>query len=607
MGYPFRNTPLSSFVDTILRLYRNARSTSGDGTRFYNKDVLSVLNHQYYKLISGTDPSAYVKRIIHENRVYIEPGFFSEAFPRAIFRSVSTAIELCTTLDELMMFMLRRLQDEEGQQYNDLEKEYVLVMLSRLNKLRKIAAGRSEVELQTFIRLFRRIMANQRIPFTGEPLAGLQVMGILETRLLDFDHVIMLSVNEDVMPDTTTGNSFIPYSMRYAYGLPVREDMDAIYAYYFYRIIQRAGKVDLLFRSASEGVRSGEMSRYLYQMKYMFDARMIRPVLSVSAAEKVAVAIPKTPEVMDHLSIYLQEDSRGKYLSPSALNTYIECPLKFYFRKVTRVQEQEELLEELDPIGFGNILHHTIHELYQEISSGRKMITADDLGKLTSGTMLDEALERNFVTEFFKSGGRRRIEGRNLVILAILKKYLLKIIETDRAIAPLEIIGLEKEYEMVMEIGTEKGPGGIKVGGMVDRIDRPQGSVTRIIDYKTGNSDLGFESIASLFDKERSNRSKEAFQAMVYATLYLSRHPGEPVMPGLYIVRKLFGEKYAPEFRIGEKRQKSPMLDFGAFAEEFTEHLSLLLEEIFDPEVPFVQTTVTERCKYCDFREICNR
>jgi CRISPR/Cas system-associated exonuclease Cas4 (RecB family) len=607
MGYPFSNTPLSSFVETILRLYKNARSTAGERTRFYNRDVLSVLNHQYYKLISASDPSADVKKIVFENRVYVEPGFFSDEFARSVFRPVNTAAELCYVLNELMMFILGRLQEEEGQRYQDLEKEYVLVMLSRLNKLRKVAAGRTEVELQTFILLFRKIMANQRIPFTGEPLAGLQVMGILETRLLDFDHVIMLSVNEEIMPASTAGNSFIPYSMRYAYGLPVREDMDAIYAYYFYRIIQRAKKVDLLFRSASEGVRSGEMSRYLYQMKYTFNSRVIRPVLSVSAAEKVAVHIPKTPVVMEHLAKYLEGESKGKYLSPSALNTYIECPLKFYFRKVTRVQEQEELLEELDPIGFGNILHHTIHDLYQAISAREKMINAEDLEKLTRGVMLDEALERNFITEFFKSGGKRQIEGRNLVILAILKKYLLKIIETDLAIAPVEIINLEQEYEMVVDIMTENGPCGVKVGGLVDRVDRPHGGITRIIDYKTGSSETGFDSISSLFDKERSNRSKEAFQAMVYATLYLHHHPGEPVMPGLYVVRKLFGEKYAPEFRIGEKRQKMPLLDFSTFAGEFMEHLTRLLEEIFDPSVPFEQTSVTERCKYCDFRGICNR
>lgn len=607
MGYPFSNTPLNSFIEAILRLYRNARNNADSSTRYYNKDVLSVLNHQYYRLISATDPAAIVAKIIHENRVYIEPGLFTDEFGRSVFRPVRTTVELCSVLDDLLVYILGKLQAEESHQYRDLEKEYVLVMLSRLNKLKGIAGERTDVELQTFMRLFRKIMANQRIPFTGEPLAGLQVMGILETRLLDFDHVIMLSVNEDVMPASSAGNSFIPYSLRYAYGLPVREDMDAIYAYYFYRIIQRAGKVDLLFKSASEGVRSGEMSRYLYQMKYDFDARIIRPVLPVSSAEKVAVRIEKTPEVMKQLSRYLEGNTEGKYLSPSALNTYIECSLKFYFRKVTQIREQEELLEELDPIGFGNILHHTIHELYESISTNRSRITGADLAQLSKGSRIDEVLENNFVKEYFKSGGRRQIEGRNLVIIAILKKYLLKIIETDRAIAPLDLIDLEKEYETVIDLPRKSGPRRVRLGGKIDRVDRPEGGITRIIDYKTGSSEPGFASIDSLFDPERNNRNKEAFQAMVYALLYLEQHPELPVMPGLYIVRKLFGAKYSPEFKMGESGKKIPLLDFNVHQEEFRERLTSLLQEIYDPEVPFEQTSVTERCKYCDFREICNR
>ncbi len=607
MGYPFSNTPLNSFIEGILRLYRNARASGNNRTRYYNRDVLSVLNHQYYKLISKTDPTALVDQIIGENRVYVEPAFFQDDFSRTIFRPVTTAYELRNVMNELLMFILQRLQEAETHHYLELEKEYVLVMLSRINKLKRITGDRSDVELITFIRLFRRVMASQRIPFTGEPLAGMQVMGILETRLLDFDNIIMLSVNEDIMPESSAGNSFIPYSLRYAYGLPVREDMDAIYAYYFYRIIQRAKKVDLLFKSASEGVRSGEMSRYLYQVKYDFNARIIRPVLPVSSAEKVAVRIEKTPVVMEQLRKYLVGDPSGKYLSPSALNTYIECSLKFYFRKVTRVQEQEELLEELDPIGFGNILHHTIHELYQSIAGEHTRISSADLKQLIKSPSLDTILERNFAREYFNSGGNRQIEGRNLVIIAILKKYLVRIIETDMAIAPLELIDLEKEYEMVMKIPVGAGTDQVKIGGMIDRVDRPAGGTVRIIDYKTGNAELNFTSIASLFDPERNMRNKQAFQAMVYASLYLDQHPGHAVMPGLYVVKKLFEDRYTPEFRIGTTRKKTSLLDFNDYHEEFLEYLARLLSEIYDPEVPFEQTSVTDRCKHCDFREICSR
>ncbi|MCA1747557.1 MAG: PD-(D/E)XK nuclease family protein, partial [Bacteroidales bacterium] len=418
--------------------------------------------------------------------------------------------------------------NEEGHQYRELEKEYILVVQGRLNKLSQIIEERQELEPETFMRLFRKIMWNQRIPFTGEPLAGLQVMGILETRLLDFENVIMLSVNEDVMPKSSSGNSFIPWSMRYAYGLPVREDMDAIYAYYFYRIIQRAGKVDLLFKSASEGIRSGEMSRYLYQMQYDYDAKVIRPVMPVSASETQAIIIEKTPEILAKLERFIDGTEGDRYLSPSALNTYIECSLKFYFRKIAQVQEQEELLEELDAIGFGNILHKTIHLLYEGLAVNRRHITREEILDLSSGDLIDKRLEEVFISVYFRSGKRRTIEGRNLIILAILKKYLLKIIETDAAIAPLELVSMEEEYIMEREIATPAGRIRVRLGGKIDRVDRPEGELTRIIDYKTGGSELKFESIASLFDREQKGRNKEAFQAFLYAMLYLQQHPDEP-------------------------------------------------------------------------------
>ncbi len=607
MGYPFSNTPLFSFVESILRLYRNKRISKSGTFAFYNKDVLSVLNHQYFKLISDEDPAAVADKIIYENRVYVEPSFFNGGFASVVFREVTTVDQLCSYLDELMRHILGRLLNEQEHQYRELEKEYILVVQGRLNKLSQIIAKRQELEPETFMRLFRKIMWNQRIPFTGEPLAGLQVMGILETRLLDFENVIMLSVNEDVMPKSSAGSTFIPYSMRYAYGLPVREDMDAIYAYYFYRIIQRAGKVDLLFKSASEGVRSGEMSRYLYQMQYDYNAKVISPVMPVSASETKAIIIEKTPEILAKLERFIAGAEGDKYLSPSALNTYIECSLKFYFRKIAQIQEQEELLEELDAIGFGNILHTTIHQLYQQLSASRPQITREELLDLSSGDLLDKRLEEVFVSEYFRYGKRRTIEGRNLIILAILKKYLLKIIETDAAIAPLELVSMEEDYIMEREIATSAGSLSVRLGGKIDRVDRPAGEITRIIDYKTGGSEVKFESIASLFDREQKKRNKEAFQAFVYASLYLDQYPNEPVQPGLYVVRKMFGEDYSTRFMMGGAGKKQPLLSFNDYAEEFNEHLGAILSEIYDTGVPFVQTEVVDHCKYCDFKEICDR
>lgn len=607
MGYPFSNTPLSSFIEAVLRLQKNVRKAKSGKTSFYHKDVLSVLNHQYFRLVNKEDTTPVTTAIRRENRVYIEADYFITGFSQIVFREIQTAVELCDYLGKLVQYVLTRLLNEEKNSHNELEKEYLMVILNRLNKLSAIIQGRDDLLPDTFIRIFRRMISNLRIPFEGEPLAGLQIMGILETRLLDFNHVIMLSVNEDIMPRSSSGHSFIPYSMRVAYGLPVREEMDAIYAYYFYRLIQRAGKVDLLFKSASEGVKSGEMSRYLYQMKYEYNAKFLRPVLPVTATGKRDIRIEKSPEILAVLGKYLVNHEKESFLSPSALNSYIECPLRFYFRKILNIGEQEELLEELDAIGFGNILHKTIHKLYDSLRQGKTFIESADLKGLLSGSNMEQVLLQEFRKEYFKSDSARNPEGRNLIIVAILKKYLIKIIETDALLAPLELLDLEQSYHTVKEINTAEGKLAVRVGGLIDRIDRLQNGVTRIIDYKTGNAETRFESIDSLFDTHNKRRSKEAFQAFIYGSLFLEKYPDHIVQPGLYVVRNLYEKEFTPQFVTKESGKSAQVNAYNEYNDQFQNNLTHLLEEIYNAEIPFTQTEITDRCSYCDFKEICQR
>jgi ATP-dependent helicase/DNAse subunit B len=199
------------------------------------------------------------------------------------------------------------------------------------------------------------------------------------------------------------------------------------------------------------------------------------------------------------------------------------------------------------------------------------------------------------------------LEGRNLIIFAILKKYLLKIIETDAKIAPLEFLDLEEDFHSVREIETGKEKLRVAIGGLIDRVDRTSDGVTRIIDYKTGNPDLKFSSIVSLFDHEQNPRNKEAFQAFVYASLYLEKNPDHIVQSGLYVVRKLFGKDYSPKFEMREGKGLESIISFNPYLEMFNENMENLLRRIYDPNIPFSQTTITKRCEYCDFKGICQR
>ncbi|MFC2090485.1 PD-(D/E)XK nuclease family protein [Bacteroidota bacterium] len=606
MGYPFSNTPLNSFLESLLRLHKNIRRKGDGKALFYHRDVLSVLNHQYFKIVSDANPSILSSAIIAENHIYIAPEYFMDEFSRLIFRITATVDEFGEYLQGIIDYLVRKLSAEVDAGRNQLDLEYLLVILSKLNILNTQFQSRTPIALETYIRILRKILKNLRIPFTGEPLAGLQVMGILETRLLDFEHIIMLSVNEDIMPNSSTGHSFIPYSLRYAYGMPTREEQDAIYAYYFYRAIQRARKVDLLFKSASDGVKTGEMSRYLYQLKYSYNAKIIRPVLPVTSSEIYPIEVEKGPEIQEILSGYLMTKEEGPYLSPSSLNMYIECSLKFYFRKILHIGEQDVLLEELDPIGFGNILHRTIHRLYQHNSENGRKINKAGLETIISGSDLDGILLQEFKKEFFKGKSGRNPEGRNLIILAILKRYVLQILSTDIQIAPFTLLELEKEYKHSLEIEFSGSTMVVRIGGQIDRVDMLESGIVRIIDYKTGNPDQRLESIASLFDSQNKNRNKEAFQAFVYATLFLAKEPGRMVQPGLYVTRKLFEKNFTPLFTFG-KGEENTISSFNSFYEEFLNGLKQVVMDLFDPAIPFRQTAVIERCEYCDFKEICQR
>jgi hypothetical protein len=607
MGYPFSNTPLNSFIDALLRLIRNARIARDGSLSFYHRDVVSVLHHQYFRLVAEEDPGDAVKVIHERNLMYVDAGLFNGAMERRIFSGVSDAASLCTYLREVLRYILSKLKEREDDRFVALEEEYILLMLTRLNKLSEHMGRGAPIEIQTFVRLLRKLTSGLRVPFIGEPLAGLQVMGILESRLLDFDHVIMLSMNEDTMPGASDTSSFIPYSLRFAYGLPVREDMDAIYAYYFYRLIQRADKVDLLFNSASEGVKSGEMSRYLYQMNYEYNAQLIRPLLPVHATEINPIVIEKTVHVQELLAQYLVGSEETRYLSPSALNAYIECPFKFYLKFLCGVDRADEVLEELDAIGLGNILHESIYRIYEPFRKKKTPVRREDIEALLNDPGLDVILREAFNEEYFHSRKMRPLEGRNLVFFDIIRSYLRQILRIDAGIAPFDILELEQKHRVELQLDTGKEGLLVQLGGTIDRVDRPPGAAQRIIDYKTGKADRSFTGIEALFDPERKNRNKEAFQALMYAWIYAQGIPDVPVRPGLYIARNLFAENYSPEFRMGEGRKKEALEDFTPLTRVFEEKLRDLLREIFDREIPFTQTDIEERCRGCDFKNICQR
>ena len=607
MGYPMKSTPVYGFTEALLRLQHNSRLARDGKVSFYYKDVQSILLHPYMEKSDAKPGQSLLEKIARRNLIQVDQELFRTSFEKMIFTQLTEAGDLVVYLRSIFLHVLEIFASDEDKLLPELHREFVLRILMHLNRLETLLAGHPGIPMAVFERLFRKVLSLTRIPFEGEPLSGLQVMGILETRMLDFKHVILMSMNEEVMPASQFRHSYIPYALRLAFGMPSREDMDGIYAYYFNRLLQRADRVDLLFNGTSEGVRTGEMSRYLHQLIYKRGLEIIRPGVEVMARERMPVVIKHSPDIDQKLSNYTTEKDSKKFLSPSAINAYIDCSLKFYLRYLARIGERDEVEEEIGPAGFGTVVHETIRELYEEISDkGKAVIDRESLIALKASKRLEDVLTRIFMEHHYKGRRNAEPEGRNIIILKVMLAYLKKIIETDLKITPFNLISVELTYRRELEIGSGNNRRVLKIGGLIDRVDQVE-NVLRVIDYKTGSAKREFSSIDALFNGSLSQRNGAALQTLLYSWLVLDEHQGKQVSPGLYVMNSLYDTDFDPRLVMGTYRNREVIESFSKVEEPYLERLKEALGNLFDSGMDFIQTENETICRYCDFSRICSR
>lgn len=339
MGYPLAGTPVASLIEYILALQKNVRYIDRNPL-FYFRDVLPVLNHRYILSTSSEIISSLVKEITENNKIYISHTELGKTPLLEILFTPVTGVEafsdyLIKVLEELNKVMSALSDEEEEdapQRTNDLEQEFIFHYFTTVNRMKEVMKdARIEMKIDTFFRLLKRVTDTITIPFHGEPLSGLQIMGVLETRALDFDRLIILSMNEGIFPQRKAANSFIPYNLRRGFGLPTYEHQDSVWAYHFYRLIERASHVSLLYDTRSNGLQTGEVSRFVHQLHYHYEVPMRDKlvVYNVSSSETPPLAVPKREDIMRRLDAYRKGGSKA--ISASAINTYLDCPLKFYF------------------------------------------------------------------------------------------------------------------------------------------------------------------------------------------------------------------------------------------------------------------------------------
>ena len=618
MGYSLKNSSVSGLMEYIFELQKNVRQTGGR-IGFYFRPVMSILNHRYIIQIIGDTVKEIRNQIVRYNKIIVSREDLNQhQLLELIFRPINDWSEIPEYIKDILAFLQKSLslkrhdmddKDIEAQADTrsiDIECEFIIEYYKTVNRLDEVLKViKPQMLIETYFKLLKKLIINISVPFSGEPLSGLQIMGVLETRALDFDNLVILSMNEGIFPMKRATNSFIPYNLRQGFDLPTYEHQDSIFAYHFYRLINRAKKIYLLYDTRTEGLQTGEVSRYFNQIKYLyndsFDISEKLAVYKVSSSESLSISVHKTPQIMERLSNFLSGGERS--LSASSINMYLNCPLQFYFSVVEKMEDEEEVAETIESSMFGTIFHYIMESIYERLEG--KMVTADLLNKVAADDKyLTELIEKSFARNFFKTDKSKPLTGQNYLTGEVLRKYVKQVLHTDARLTPF--IYEESEEKLLLDYPLPSGKS-VSLKSFIDRVDKVKGC-TRIIDYKTGKGDLRFKAMADLFDKDLKDRPKAVMQVFMYAHLYLMKHPEVILEPGIYYLRNLFNDKFDPSVLYKPDAGNGVQVrDFAEYREEFREIFDSCLEEIFDEQIPFDQTTTSEACKWCSFTNICKR
>ena len=612
MGFPLAQTPVYSFINATMELQTNGyRSDTG---RFTYEAVSAILKHPYTQQLS-THADSLEDELTKTNRFYPLPSELKQDdFLANLFTPRSGIKDLCDYLVGLIkdISILYRKEGEYNDIFNQLYRESLFQSHLKINRLYSlIESGELNVRTDTLKRLISKVLTASNIPFHGEPAIGMQVMGVLETRNLDFRNLVMLSLNEGQLPKSGGESSFIPYNLRKAFGMTTIEHKNAVYAYYFYRLIQRAENITLLYNTSSDGLNRGEESRFMLQLLVEGPHEITREYLEAgqSPQSNQEIQIEKTPEVLRRIyRAYDSTNPKSVILSPSALNAYLDCRLRFYYRYVAGLKTPDEVSAEIDSALFGTIFHLSAQLAYTELTANGNMIQKEDLERLLRDEVkLQSYVDRAFKKELFKVAPEEKPEynGVQLINSKVILSYLKQLLRNDLQYTPFEMIAMEEKVSEEITIRTGQGPLTLRLGGTIDRMDAKEGTL-RIVDYKTGGSPKTPANIEQLFTPSET-RPNYIFQTFLYAAI-MSRKQSLMVAPALLYIHRAASESYSPVIEMGEPRKpKMPVNNFAFFEDEFRERLQALLEEIFDEKEAFTQTEDIKKCSYCDFKAICKR
>ena len=657
IGYPLQQTPFYSLIQQLIQLQGIGHPKFSDTYRLHY--VLIALRHPYTRYISEKYTDLQNK-LNEQKRFYPSREFLSmdgdeglsllfrdlegTNAPKGTDKERETDKEKDTAsqdeynkklitylLDVLRTIGIHAKKLEDPLFHESLYRTYTL--LNRLQDL--IMAGDLQVDIITLERLIQQLIQTTSIPFHGEPAEGIQVMGVLETRNLDFDHILVLSCNEGKLPKGVNDSSFIPFTLRNAYGLTTVENKVAIFAYYFHSMLQRAHDITLTYNNATEDGQSGEMSRFMLQM--MVESQHSIKRRTLTAGQKPLRPAYNEEQKTDEVMAVLDDI---KMITPTFLNTYQRCQKQFYYKYVKGLLEPDEIDEdEVDNKIFGNIFHRAAELFYYTFAS-KEDIAVDDRGKqrlihpiVISAGDLDNALkdsslvyrlvDQAFREELFKvssSDYHPKYNGLQLINKEVIASYLRQLITIDRRQAPFTIIGMEIVVSTTLGVATARGEKLFRIGGFIDRLDAVAANGNpsaggnlaeriRVIDYKTGRAQAthpkDIDEVFGTTPQAMNKHSDYYLQAILYSLIIKNDrrfNPAqEPVSPGLLFIQNAGSEDYDPTLKLG----KELLSDVAPLEAEFTNHLRSLLADIYDPALPLKPTDDKKRCTFCPYAALC--
>ena len=618
MGFPLSQTPAYSFVNALIELHTSGYNPNNG--RYLFAEVISVLKHPYTRQLSP-EAEKLEQTLTRDNRFYPLPSELKQDnVLELLFTPRRNNLDLCSMLSEALKEVAVIYQQQAASHsdaFDQLYRESLFKTYTLVNRFHTLIESKElNVQAGTFQRLLTRVMSSSSIPFHGEPAIGMQVMGVLETRNLDFRHLIMLSVNEGQLPKAGGDSSFIPYNLRKAFGMTTIDHKIAVYAYYFYRLMQRAEKVTLVYNTATDGINRGELSRFMLQFLIEWGYPVLRKQLEAaqSPQDSTPIIIEKTPDVMERMkSVFDIRNNPKALISPSALNCYLDCPLKFYYKYVALLSAPDEVTADIDSAKFGSIFHYAAEHIYKDLTAHGKLISKENLETLLKDEVrLQTYVDNGFKELFFNLPQNEQPEynGIQLINSAVIVKYIQQLLRNDLRYAPFTFVGSEQRIFENIEICTPTGDIQSRIGGIIDRIDS-KGESLRIVDYKTGGDADTPANVQSLFipDKKRSNY---VFQTFLYASIVCKKlrekNDSRLVAPALLYIHRAASENYSPVIQMGEPRKpKEPVDNFAQYEGDFRENLKTLLEDIFNPDISFTQTEIEDKCAYCDFRALCKK